>query len=493
MSMLISLSLAAPEKRLSETEFLKLGTSGQKRYLTAYPNSKHRFLLKKKLESKRAARKEARKVRRLPKAEPAKLRKLRKAEYQALDAKGKAAYDARFPKNGHKERFRKGRAPKQGKTVLDGGQTPKEARDKRKEDTLKVDVQRNTMHDEGAGTINKQSVQALAKIKPEQLHQGAANISSNREEIHSLVADQMKDRPNLFGRGLASVRDMMQGHHMDDDVLEGEYTEVNDDVQADDEDGNPLNDENGKPISKKAKKQNEAENGPDPSQSEDDDDEDDEEDDSKSKKKKKKKKKGKDKKKKRDGHAVLNAVIKTALLGAGIGLLAMGAGPLGMVIGRGLLDLWTDFQAAAAADPEKTQEELDHDTVDEIITQTVSYMRNMDMHDLHDHSKEMFSALAASPADLYGMCFNALLPFVSERPRGRPGKNFFGGTNVDVATLASVLERVLGDAKVLRTVEHELEGTDDVYLFYCKDAQHTLIALGTTSAHGLYHVAFLNW
>lgn len=500
--MLVSLSLATPQKRLNKEAFLKLAKQAQKRYLETYPRSKHRYLLN---GGKKPKINGQPKNARLPKAEPAKLRKLSRTEYSALDEKGKKRYNERFPKSGHVPRFRKGRKDMSKKRV-DGKESRKEAGQRRAAEGVKVDKQRNTMHDEGAGTINKQSVMALSNIRPEQLKQGATNINNNRDEIHGLVDQEMQRRPNLYGRGLASVRDMMQGGMLDDDVIDGEYEEVDDDSQAEDKDGSPLHDEEGKPISKKQKRAAEDDAGPDPSLDDDDEEQprskkkkrersEETDEERKKRKKKKKKKKGKDEKKKRDGMAVLTAVAKFALLGAGVALLAIGAGPLGMVIGRGLMDMWSSIESNAASSPEKTQEELDHDTVEEILTQTTSYMKNMDLNDLHQSSQHLFKAIAAHDPniDIYNECFSTLLPLVKERPKGRPGKNFFGSSNVNVDTMADALKRRLTELKVLDHFDHVDDEHDECYMFFCNDKKRTLVALGATNTHGLYHVAFLNW
>lgn len=500
MSMLISLSLATPQKRLNKEAFLKLAKQAQKRYLETYPRSKHRYLLNGGKKAKIIGQPKNAK---LPKAEPAKLRKLSRDEFNALDDKGKKRYNERFPKSGHVPRFRKGRKDMTKKRV-DGKESRKDAGKRRAEEGLKVDKQRMTMHDEGAGTINKQSVKALAAIRPEQLKQGATNINNNRDEIHGLVDQEIQNRPNLFGRGLASVRDMMQGNLLDDDVIDGEFEEVDDESQAEDSDGRPMHDEDGKPISKKKKRAAEDEAGPDPSLDDEDEEKprskkkkrdlsDESEEDSEKRKKKKKKKKKKDSKKKRDGQAVLGAVAKFALLGAGVALLAIGAGPLGMIIGRGLIDVWSSMESTAGANQEKTQEELDHDTVDEILTQTVSYMRNMDLDDIRAGSDDLFQAIASSNIDLYNECFSTMLPLVNGRPRGRPGKNFFGASNVDVDTMANALKNRLGKLNVLDHFDHVDDEHDECFLFFCNDKARTLVALGATNEDGLYHVAFLNW
>lgn len=502
MSMLISLSLATPQKRLNKESFLKLAKQAQLRYLDVYPKSKHRYLINGGKKAKIIGQP---KNARLPKAEPSKLRKLSRTEYDALDDKGKKRYNERFPKSGHVPRFRKGRKDMSKKRV-DGRESRKDAGKRRAEEGLKVDKQRNTMHDEGAGTINKQSVMALSQIRPEQLKQGATNINNNRDEIHGLVDQEIQRRPNLFGRGLASVRDMMQGGMLDDDVIDGEFEEVDDDTQAEDKDGMPLHDADGKPISKKQKRANEDEAGDDPSLDPDDEDDDkprskkkksdlagESEDERRARKKKKKKKKKKDEKRKRDGQAVLTAVAKFALLGAGVALLAIGAGPLGMVIGRGLMDMWSSIESTAASAIDKTQEEIDHDTVEEILTQTTSYMKNMDLNDLHQSSTHLFKAIASTDIDIYNECFSTLLPLVKERPKGRPGKNFFGSSNTNVDTMATALKNRLTELKVLKNFEHVDDEHDECYMFFCVDSKRTLVALGATNEHGLYHVAFLNW
>lgn len=130
----------------------------------------------------------------------------------------------------------------------------------------------------------------------------------------------------------------------------------------------------------------------------------------------------------------------------------------------------------------------------EILTQTTSYMKNMDLNDLHESSQHLFKAIASTPSiDIYNECFSALLPLVRGRPKGRPGRNFFGSSNVNVDTMAEALKRRLTELKLLDHFEYVDDEHDECFMFFCNDKNRTLVALGATNAHGLYHVAFLNW
>ena len=484
-----------------------------------------------------------------PKAEAPKRRRLTKAEYGALSDKHKAQYDAQFPKSGHTIRFKKSKKPKTN-LAINGKESKKDAAARRKAEGLEVDAQRNTMHVEGAGVINKESVKALALITPQHLQQAAANIDNNRGEVHEMVKHAFADKPKLLERGLASVRDMMQGGLLDDDdAIEGEFEEIDEDSQATDVDGTPLHDEQGNAVTRKQAKESQTqgqdglwrnkkgdtatyddgrpitkahmddfdrnkgvfkkrrgddkpyldENGE--KQYFDDGDEMtigdrrelDYEDIRKARAGSRKKganRAHKDSKKQRDGMSVTRTILKYSLLAAGIGLMAVAAGPLTAIIARGLLEYWSDMRSLSSAD----MDEQNTNTVDELITQTVSYLRNMDHDDLQSQSNDMFTAIAASPnVDVYNIAFSSVLPWVSERPKGRPGKNFFGGTHSTRKQIAEAIAKALDDAKVLREHEQYHSDGDECDLFYCKDRNRTLIALGSHDLLGIYHVAFLNW
>ena len=428
--------------------------------------------------------------------EPVKQRRLTRTEYDALDDKAKAKYDERYPKSRHKPRFKGGKGRKQD-VKLSTKESRKDATKRSKEKMAEVDKQRKILTDDGAGVINRESVKALEGIKPEHLKRAANNIDENRDEIHDVVDAKAKDKPHLFDRGLGAIRDLMQGDGKasnDDDMRSEGDKESDPERQAVNSEGEPEFDADGKPITEGDKA-----NDPDLSDDEDEDDED-EEKSSKKKKKGKKDKKGnkghKDKKKQRDGKAVLGFVVKAAILGAGVTMLALGAGPLGMIVARGLLDTWEDFKgiAATAADGELTLEEQNYNTVNEIITQTQSYLRNMDMDDLHAQSKEMFSAIASTPGhDVYGTVFNAALPVVGDRPKGVPGKNFYGHSSVDLKTLAQTFEQALSSQGILHERDHVTDPGEEAYLFYCQGPRRTIVAVGMNEDQGLYHVSFLNW
>lgn len=456
-----------------------MGPSKQKQYLKHYPRSKHRYLLSQKKDDK-------------PTPEVQKRRRLTRNEYSGLNKKDKAKYDSQFPKNRHKFKHKASKRVK-GDFAHDARETKRQAGTRRKADMVEVDKQRNVLVDDGAGVINKESVKALGQIKSEHLHQAAANIDNNRDEAHELIDIQLKDKPNLKERGLNALRDMMEG----DGLLDGKHdAEEDDERQATDDDGNPLFGEDGKALTEKQKKEQASE-------SDDEDEDEDEEDEPKPKKKKGKKKKKKhdrahrDGKKHRDGKALLTMIVKGALIVGAVGLIATAAGPLSMVIARGMLDLYSEMRslsAAAAAELEKDPDERNYDTIDEVITQTVSYLRNMDMNDLHDQSKEMFSAIASGKnVDIYNVTFSAVLPLAGERPKGRVGKNFFGGSFANMQAIADAIDKALKREGVLHEHEYTKSDIDECHLFYCTDSRRTLVALGMNENLGIYHVAFLNW
>lgn len=457
--MLVSLSLAQKPRRVGKETFLKMASMEQKRYLEAFPKSSHRYLLKKPRQVSPAEIKNADKPKKEKKVKPP-IRRLSRLEYNALSEKDQRKYDKHYPRNSHAPRFKTSKK-KQKDVVMDGGKSKQEQLAERKEYAAKVDKQRNVMHDEGVGVINKQSVQALAEIKPQHLQQGAVGIENNRDDIRDTVDKQLEAKPELASRGLAAVRDMMGGELLegervpdkDDDAEDAEFEEINDatDAAADD----------AKPEKKKKKK----------------------------KKKKKHNRAHKDSKKQRDGHAVLGLIAKTALLGAGVTLLALGAGPLGMIVARGMLELWSDMQSLSAT--AKLSDD-DSDTVDEILTQTVSYLKNYDVHDLQEQSETMFSALAGTTEDLYALSLKALLPVI-ERPRGRPGKNFFGKAHVTEQMLADRIVAAVKQSGFFKDYEHYVGNTDECHMIFCSDENRTLIVLAMDEETSIYQVVLLNW
>lgn len=406
-------------------------------------------------------------------------RRLSRNEYEGLTKKHKAKYDEQFPKSRHRTKHRASKRAK-GDYKHDARETKRQAGARRKANQVEVDKQRNVIVDDGAGVINRESVKALGQIKSTHLHQAAANIDNNRDEAHDVIDMQLKDKPNLKDRGLEALREMMEG----DGLLDGKHdAEDDDERQAVDDEGNPLFGEDNKALTEKDKKAQDAES-------------DEEEEEPKPKKKKKNDRSHRDSKKFRDGKAVLGMIVKGALVVGAVGLIAVAAGPLSMVIARGMLDLYGDIRSlssSAADELAKSKDERNYDTIDELITQTVSYLRNMDMDDLHDQSKEMFAALAAQDVDVYQVAFDAILPLVHERPRGRVGKNFFGGTYANMQTLADAIGKALDQKGVLKEHEYHKSDIDECHLFYCTDAKRTLVALGMNETIGIYHVALLNW
>lgn len=464
-------------------------------------------------------------------------RRLTRNEYEGLTKKHKAKYDEQFPKNRHRTKHKASKRTK-GDYKHDARETKRTAGARRKANQVEVDKQRNVIVDDGAGVINRESVKALALIKSPHLHQAAANIDGNRSEVHDLVEVQLRDKPNFKARGLEALREMMEGDglldgkHDDEDVIEGEFEEIDDSAGSDEnpdkhevgdpqyigKNGKPAEFSDGRPIKrsdidrfkqaggkvklsrKEAGKPYLDENG-DPVFYEDgtqmtmqDKAEDDFADIRKALSTKRPSNRShRDAKKQRDGKSLLTMIVKGALVAGAVGLIAVAAGPLSMVIARGMLDLYSDMRSLSSSDTEKTEDERNYDTVDEIITQTVSYLRNMDMDDLHDQSKEMFAAIASSEVDIYKVSFDAILPLVHERPKGRVGKNFFGGTYANMQTLADAIDKALKQKGVLKEHEYYKSDIDECHLFYCTDEKRTLVALGMNENVGVYHVALLNW
>lgn len=399
------------------------------------------------------------------------------------------------------------------------------------------------IHDEGAGVINKESVNALAAIRPHHLQQASINITNNRDQIHDMVDHQFKGKEEVLSSGLLAIRELINGDNDrllpgpddkkaedaedDDDVIEGEFEEVEDSDTSEegepaedskdnesligkklasgrvvdealikeytknkgvvrpkfgdkkparDEDGNHIYDEDGVPMTVGDMRAHEY-------------DEIAEHLGSKSKYKRKSSgRQHKDSRKVSRGNAVLSAIVKTALLGAGVGLLAVGAGPLALIVAQGLTNVWDSFGPMAA---HAGSEDEDVATINEIITQTALYLQNMKTDDLMDNSKTMFKALSSTEVDLYKILLTAFLPHnYGGKPNGRVGKNFFGSSHSSIEKLATIIREKLNENNV-KFREEEIYGSEDrCFIFHCTRPR-MVVALGMLENHGMYHVVFL--
>ncbi len=260
---------------------------------------------------------------------------------------------------------------KSGDTVIDVSAPPVK-KGKRKTVSEQVKI----IKDEGAGIINKESVNALSKLEPYHLATGALKISENRADIRDTVIDTLKDKPEIATTGLEGIRERMrgEGHGI------GNEDEDEDDIDLDDVDDpdSDLDDD----MDDYEAYQNDKKKGPE---------------DLKGKKDSKGKKGLKDKRKQGASNVILHHVVKIALLGAGVALLAAGAGPLAMIIGKGLSELWDGIgpMATAASLPDYEPNDEDTDTINEIISQTVDYLRTLNTNDLEESTDMMFKAVAS--------------------------------------------------------------------------------------------------
>ena len=389
---------------------------------------------------------------------------------------------------------------------------------------------------------------ALVAIRPHHLQQASINIINNRDQIHDMIDHQFKGKEEALSTGLQAVRELINGDNDrllpgpddkqaedaedaedDDDVIEGEFEEVEDSDTAEegkpaedskdnesiigkklssgrvvdeklikeytknkgvvrpkfgdkklarDEDGNHIYDEDGVPMTVGDMRAHEYEEIA-------------EHLGSKSKYKRRSSgRQHKDSRKVSRGNAVLSAIVKTALIGAGVGLLAVGAGPLALIVAQGLTHVWDSFGPMAA---HAGSEDEDVATINEIITQTALYLQNMKTDDLMDNSKTMFKALSSTEVDMYKILLTEFLPYnFGGKPNGRVGKNFFGNSHSSIGELAAIIREKLNENNVIFR-EEKIDSPDDrCVLFHC-ERPHKIIALGMLERHSMYHVVFLEY
>lgn len=329
-----------------------------------------------------------------------------KTAYDTLSDKQKQDYLNAFRYSRHKTKHRAGR--KRGNT--DGSMSSPVSKKKR----ATISEQVKVMRDAGAGVINKESVEALSKLEPHHLAAGALKISENRRDIRDSIIATLKDKPDVAKEGFEGLRELMRGEghgnpeaqeldeddfdddDVDDDLaafeehrksgdgkidkddLTVEDLDEDDDFVDDEEEAEESDDEEPEEVAPKSKDKGSKSDST-----------------SKKKKKNKEKRGHKDKRKEGASRTILHHAVKLALLGAGVALLAAGAGPLGMIVGRGLMDMWDTMGPMQALSSSYEPSDEDVGTIDEIITQTVDYLRSMDLNDLESSTKVMFKAIAA--------------------------------------------------------------------------------------------------
>jgi len=154
--------MATWQKRLSKGEFLKLSKSGKERYIKLYPHSSHRFLMTGKED----------------------------------------------PDNIEK----KAPAPTGAKRFKDEDEIQKQ----RQRIAARKDI--SDFNKSNVAVINPSSLQALDSVKDEHLREASDNIQKNKKDIVAAVQQQQKKLPNMYGKGLGAVRDLVSGEQHPDDM-----------------------------------------------------------------------------------------------------------------------------------------------------------------------------------------------------------------------------------------------------------------------------------
>lgn len=271
-------------------------------------------------------------------------------------------------------------------SVIDHGEKFRDYKKRKAAKFHEANQQRDSFKVAGAGLITKEQVRAIAHIKPDHLHKAAANIENNRDDIHDMIGKQLSIYPEFKKRGLSAVRDILQGDNAFDPKNEAEDADFTEDdyKAAEKASSEQKKGKKKKSILKRMKKGV----------------------------KKKVKRALRDSKKQKDGKAMLITIVKYSMIGAGIGLLALSAGPIAMIIGRGLLELSEDIRSMAAS-----SEDDDSKTIDDVISLTVDYLRHVDLKDLQDTSREAFVSLSSSRFNLSSL-YDYVDPLVAKRDSG---------------------------------------------------------------------------
>lgn len=179
----IAIAFAAPEakrrsssgfQRLGKEEFLKLPLNQQKRYVEQYPQTTHRFLIKGLNVEERAAQEDN---------APAKKTKNRQHAEKAKEAAKQVA-----PTAGDDDIFARRR----------------KFEEQKRNAAIRKDI--SDLNKTNVGAITPNSLHAIDTIKTHEIRAAAENISKNKESIVSAVKEQAAKRPNMFGRGLDTIK-----------------------------------------------------------------------------------------------------------------------------------------------------------------------------------------------------------------------------------------------------------------------------------------------
>lgn len=179
----IAIAFAAPEskrrnssgfQRLNKEGFLKLPLNQQKRYIEQYPQSMHRFLIK----GFDAAKEDQLPV-------PAQKSKNLKLADKANEASKEVAV-------------------RPAKKEVDIFERRRKFEEKQKNLAVRKDI--TDLNKTNVGAITPRSLQAIDSIKTHEVRAAAENISKNKASIVSAVKEQAEKSPNMFGRGLDTIK-----------------------------------------------------------------------------------------------------------------------------------------------------------------------------------------------------------------------------------------------------------------------------------------------
>jgi len=178
----IAIAFAAPEakrrnssgfQRMGKEEFLKLPLNQQKRYVEQYPQTSHRLLIKGLNIEERAE----------GKLVPAKKQKDQQVAVNAKEAAKQVA-----PTAGDDDIFARRR----------------KFEEQKRNSAIRKDI--SDLNKTNVGAITPHSLQAIDTIKTHEVRAAAENITKNKESIVSAVKEQAEKRPNMFGRGLDTIK-----------------------------------------------------------------------------------------------------------------------------------------------------------------------------------------------------------------------------------------------------------------------------------------------
>lgn len=208
-----------------------------------------------------------------------------------------------------------------------------------------VSNQKQTIEQNGIGEITSKSIEYASQVKQTDMHRAANHIEEERNHIHSMVDKALEGFDEFRERGMDSLSHMLVGGDVDHTENDEPDFDVNDHESYEEHHKN----------------------------------------------KKKLRPFGmlKDKFKQADGNAMLNLIIKASILSAGVGFMAIGAGPLAMIIGRTMLEIGTNFQGFAS------NKDRDSQVVDQVIDLTVTFLRNAQAQDLNMMTVKKFKGFKA--------------------------------------------------------------------------------------------------